>query len=155
MTQNEIAYLAGIVDGEGTISLSTGTGKPEHSRPFVQIANTNYKLAAWIREKVEIKFGFFEYDRHPEKQKASFLFMWRGTYGVEFLKLILPYLILKREQALLVLDLWEGEAKWNTNKRGKWCAQNPMPDIVFQKRVEIFQRIRQLNKKGPVSLQEK
>lgn len=150
MTKTELAYLAGIIDGEGTITLATGSGRPEHGRPFVQVSNTNYKLAEWIREKVNIQFGFFEYDRHPEKQKKNFLFQWRGPFGAEILHLVLPYLILKRKQAELVLDAWEGESKWNESKRGKWCTNNPMPEELKQKRIAIHAEIRQLNKKGPV-----
>lgn len=154
MTNEELSYLAGIVDGEGTISLTSGTNKPEHGRPFVQVANTNYKLAEWIKDKVKIKAGFFEYDRHPETQKPSFLFQWRGSNGAELLRLLVPFLVLKREQAELVLALWEGEEAWNKNKRGKWCSNNPMPEDLKDRRIKTFVKIRMLNKKGPVVVQE-
>lgn len=39
-------YLSGLVDGEGTISVTMDRGLPH---PYVQISNTDKKLLEWVR----------------------------------------------------------------------------------------------------------
>lgn len=45
------AYLAGIVDGEGTVTLMKHH-KNETPIPFVGIANNNFELLKWIKTEV-------------------------------------------------------------------------------------------------------
>lgn len=143
------AYLAGIVDGEGTISLHSVYKGPEYCFPFVQISNTNHKLEQWVKERVDIPYGYYEYNRNPNKQKPCFLFQFRGSNAVTLLKMILPYLVLKREQADIVLDTWEGSARWNGSKRGHWCSKYPMPPEIKEKRTQALRNVQALNRKGP------
>lgn len=51
MTNTEIAYLAGIIDGEGSIML-TKYHKSEYPSPCISISSTDLELLEWIKEKV-------------------------------------------------------------------------------------------------------
>lgn len=159
MTDSELAYIAGIVDGEGTISLH-GVSKAQQSKtgayyyPFVQIANTNKKLIDWLHEKLPVKHAIYGYNRNPDKQKPSWLIQIRSTHAVEFVKLISHLLIIKRRQAEILIDYAEGTAGWNGKKNGYWCLANPMPKEICTLRHELYKECLTLNRKGPIKAEE-
>lgn len=158
-TQTELAYIAGIVDGEGTISLHGANRKVRKTGsafyyPFVQIANTNKELIDWLDNRIPISHKIYAYKRNPEKQKPSYLIQIRGSYGVEFCKLVLPYLVCKKRQAEILLEYWEGAAAHNKSKRGYWNVNNPMPQEVAELRHKLYSECRKLNAKGPIKVEE-
>ena len=51
LSDTEAAYLAGIVDGEGTITL-TRTHRGERRRPVVSISSTELSLLQYVRSTV-------------------------------------------------------------------------------------------------------
>jgi len=130
MKKTEFAYIAGIVDGEGSIGITRpmsfcskkqtrGTGKrPDvvernkkgHEKgaircPYVQVsvANTNEWLIHWLH----FNFGGSIYCEQPGKNPLSKRACWRWNItnkkAAEFLKLVLPYLKIKQEQAELAI----------------------------------------------------
>src|SRR5215472_3007328 len=48
LTETEAAYVAGIIDGEGTVTL-TRTHRGENRRPVVSISSTELPLLAYVR----------------------------------------------------------------------------------------------------------
>jgi len=159
MTDTELAYIAGIVDGEGTISLH-GVSKAQQSKtgayyyPFVQIANTNKKLIDWLDEKIPIKHRIYGYNRNPDKQKPSWLMQLRGTYAVALAEMLEPLLIVKQRQAQILLEYERGQAAWNGKKNGYWCLANPMPESICDLRHRLYAECRELNRKGPLKAKE-
>jgi hypothetical protein len=95
------AYLAGIIDGEGTVyaqRIRSGFNIR------VYVVSTDVRLIRWLEQN----FGGLVYSRqsklHPEwKTKWEWVVDKAGTTKV--LSLVLPYLIIKREQAELGLAL--------------------------------------------------
>lgn len=118
MKDTELAYLAGLVDGEGSIGLSYQTAKPSwknkscnHVRPQVDVvANTNFEL---IRVVVKLLQGFSLSPRvvsyGTDKRNARWKAAWK-VYLVtlddkkKFLELIHPYLVGKKAQAEMVME---------------------------------------------------
>ena len=97
-------YLAGIIDGEGCITI--GAGKKEtciNYNALVLVQNTSKKLIDWL----QANFGGQIYLSKKETEKNKEAWMWRLTKqkDIEILLLsILPYLIIKREQAKVLLN---------------------------------------------------
>jgi hypothetical protein len=131
------SYLAGIVDGEGCVSLSAYhrtdnlDGQWRYSFAF-SIVNTDLKLMKWLISN----FGGVYYTKGNggnSNWKMSYLWRPKGRRNTEQLLLaLLPYLVVKREQALLGLE-WvrlDGE-------------NNP------QKRLAMVEKMRLLNQRGP------
>ena len=130
-TPTTAAYTAGIVDGEGYIGLTkNGTKVPSLA---VAIANTNLLLINFLAENF---IGRHNLTTHKvaAHQKPVMLFHIRGRAAIQFLEPILPYLLLKREQAQLGIAfqklphherVWhkQGQQVWETlktlNQRGK------------------------------------
>ena len=122
------AYAAGIMDGEGSFSIGRGGRKPDHDhlngyynyQLIVSLGNTNEKLIAWL---IEI-FGGVKYLGHRSKtdrQKNGYLWRIHGKGPQrEFIQGVLPYLLLKKEQAWLALEMINTEGKNPEVRRELW-----------------------------------
>lgn len=113
----EAAYLAGIVDGEGTIVIADRRGSRAGStRPSVNVsvANTYRGLLEWISEVTGtgkiVPTGpapgtVSKYGMHTRKQ--SYLWKTSSLNAVGVLAQLVPYMIEKRERAQLAIDCTE------------------------------------------------
>ena len=96
------AYLSGIFDGEGSISLhqSTRTSETKHYAKFVAVTNTCLPLLQLFKSSYG---GTIREKKQPNKR----CYEWnlRGNEEIEaFLLSVLPYSIVKRPRALLMLE---------------------------------------------------
>lgn len=105
MSVAEAAYLAGLVDGEGTIGLRhkfTKGSKPHQFHPALKIANTNLGL---LRTVVEMSGnGIIFVRRRPIGQKFCYDYSLCANQIRHVLPQIVPYLVAKKRQADLVLE---------------------------------------------------
>lgn len=110
MTEGEVAYIAGILDGEGAISVRfrsgpniQGSGRYLHFR--VEIAQVDHRLIAWLQPRI----GGKAYLSAPSK-------VWHLSLakepGAALLRLVRPYLIVKGEQADAYLQLAERDYRF-------------------------------------------
>ncbi len=92
------AYLAGIIDGEGSIFVHGRT-------PEVSVANTNRAL---IDELARFP-GCYIADRTARGMGTRTCWEWRvgGERAAIVIRTCLPWLIVKRERALEVLRFWQ------------------------------------------------
>lgn len=94
------SYLAGILDGEGTIYIGQMSDK---RRTFLKVVvtNTDLNLMKWLIT------NFGGAYRGEQRGNYRLIYRWqpKGKKNREKLLLgVLPYLIIKREQALLALE---------------------------------------------------
>lgn len=90
LSEEDLAYLAGLVDGEGTITIGQNRG---FLNPYLNITNTSPQLLKWMKQKVSV--GSIYEKNHGEAWE------WRiNGYGIlPALEQIKPYLVVKRLQA--------------------------------------------------------
>jgi len=105
------AYLAGIIDGEGTITICNQKWKRKYSsgvstRPMVAISNTDYGLLKYLNN---LNVGGVSYDRRQhEGWKQSFQWSVSSHLGcLSILRTILPYLVIKKKRAEEVIKYIE------------------------------------------------
>lgn len=112
-------YIAGIIDGEGTLSIGRSeydaNRKAENGRPArtyhttgfhsrVSVKNTDLRLMKWFKSRVGGEW-YKDTSKRPENWKDSYVWVYGGIkLKEEFLLAILPYLVIKREQALVLLE---------------------------------------------------
>lgn len=103
MTENDIAWAAGFFDGEGTID----------ARPRQRAHRCEYRLSLYVGQVdprplrlLAVLFGGSVASRRAGRRGRP-MWMWRVTgVGAETtLRTLLPYLIVKAEQARLALAL--------------------------------------------------
>jgi len=135
--KTDLAYMAGIVDGEGCIRFSHRIYKKTKSisyLPKIDICNTQEVLP----RRFQFAFGGGVYkERKREGCKVSWRWVVQGEVAYVCAKALLPYLVIKRAQAELIIQSWEDHTKYR--KR-----------TLFEReadRVRV-QAIKELNKKG-------
>jgi hypothetical protein len=98
------SYLAGIVDGEGCLTIGAGKkGTCTNYNSIMLVQNTSKQLIDWL----QTNFGGKVYLSKKETEKTKAAWMWRilKKKDIEILLLaILPYLVVKREQAKILLN---------------------------------------------------
>jgi hypothetical protein len=113
-------YAAGIIDGEGCISIYISKrfdkrqGKYVY-RPVLEISayQGDKRLTDWL----QFHYGGAQYE-HTMKNSSRPGYQWtapRGKTRELFILEILPYLILKHEQALLALEYLRLPRTWDMN----------------------------------------
>jgi len=138
----ELAYLAGILDGEGVISIHAHTKRHQSKgrkgepykilQPAVQVYNCNTTLIRWLTERI----GFSANGRDRRKARTSYQVVVTGYSTHSILLPLLDYLIAKKPQALLVLEYTEIRAARSDRE------YNP---TYGRREVEIWQTLQELN----------
>ena len=104
LSQTDIAYFAGIMDGEGSISLKKVNTeyKPKY-RPCMTVGSTDPLLVRWILDRFGGSPSVLK--AKSPKHKHFFKIDWQSKDDVKtILHLLIPYLIIKKRQAELVLS---------------------------------------------------
>lgn len=139
-----VAYLAGIIDGEGSVMLiRTGqsqlAGMYTSWTPKVQIANTDLRLLTALQSafggviKATTKGG--------PNWKPGYRLEWYGPSARDICLLVFEHLIVKREQATIVMQaLSRREREGGKGKRKTLDLVSYLNDAAY--------RIRALNQRG-------
>lgn len=140
-TELEKAYLAGLLDGEGhigvTLSKPRGNGEWRTHALQVTLANTHIETLAWVKS---VWGGTLHTRTQPCQRVPIGNSQWTSAAAASLLKEILPYLRVKRSQALLGLQFAE-------------MAQGPRTRFILREewdqREQLRMAIRQLNRPDP------
>ncbi len=137
------AYIAGLFDGEGcvTIAVQVGPGSLRRShRLQISIANCDERLMLWLFETV----GGSVKPRKSRSVKHRPGYDWKlfGRNAGELLSVIRDFLIIKKEQADTAL------AFLAVNRQHGSKAGKPLSDSVVEQRDSFRRKILRLNKKG-------
>jgi len=140
LTDTQKAYIAGIIDGEGCISMSKIKSRNSTSiRARIMIANANTLLLDWLYEVTGIG-AIHEHcnDRNNKRGwKKQRIWTIYTKQGVELLRAILPYLIIKQRQAKLFIELHDIQKKSSRALKFNEVRQE-----------EILKEIHELNWRG-------
>lgn len=111
-TDVDNAYLAGILDGEGTFCISLQYDKRDGKKQFqivIQIGMTDLPLLLWINAR----YGGKIYRHSNKKQKAhwkdSYVIQWKPKNILRLASQIFPHIKIKKAQLELLIR-WMNEA---------------------------------------------
>jgi hypothetical protein len=146
ITKENLAYIAGIVDGEGCLSLTGGKrlaydSRGKKYRAFqltFRVVNTSRVLIEWLNQTSGIGTVRLLAD-HLDNRKPVHSWLISANDCRQILPLLLPYLVIKRRQAEIIID-W---LKRISGKRG--TRMNP---TVFAEKLKIVEEMKILNKRG-------
>lgn len=139
MTDTEAAYIAGLIDGEGCLTIGKKT--KDRYNAHLSIANSNRKILEWV--VIKTKLGIIYSRPGTIKSKVVYRVEFRVNEIAALLITILPFLVGKREQADLLLEFIGCR---HTPGRG------PKPIELRIQHELICEEIRALNKRGPDAL---
>lgn len=144
LTKLQAAYIAGIIDGEGCICVSRATGgKKRAGRSFLYRASigvhmTNERVIRWLHKTTAV--GTFTVSK-PPTIRSNIGYRWQiwSKNSADLCKQILPYLIVKNEQAKAVIDFQGGR---------RHPGRSGLTKKEKKKQVDIYNRFRIMNKRG-------
>lgn len=131
MKKTDLAYTAGIMDGEGSIGIAKRKSKScKRGYTFVlciQITSSDEWLCQWL------KFAFGGCISHSTNNASNPMWHWviGNKQAPSFLRSILPYLKLKRPQAELAIKFQEAK-RMTPSKTDKEMAIEAAQRIVLQ-----------------------
>jgi len=134
LKEAEKAYLAGIIDGEGTVTLARNR-KNETPSPSVTVANNNLELLEWIKGLVG--GTIISKKKHKAHHSDSYAWAMRSDKAIQLLKDVRQYLIVKKPQADLIINKYKSV----THRAGKYTPE------MLEKKMRLVAEIRMLNKR--------
>lgn len=146
----DIAYIAGLIDGEGSIMLYYRGGierltdrsevrytKHNTFTPIVEITNTNVEVLNWIKSILSAG-GIYTHIYKTGNRKDISVYRVSSTKDIEWLLMsILPYLRIKKKQAELLLIFCK------EHPSGKGKAKPPT-----EVEIDIYYNLKELNRRG-------
>jgi hypothetical protein len=144
-SQVDMAYLAGIIDGEGSFMISKTKNDNKRGQrsiwfsPVLSITNTNFELILWIVHK----FGsnWKSTWRSSPKHKAAYTWDVVGHRAC-----VIARKVIKQLQAYLVSS-FEYEALWTQGGHGK-AGDSKTPESELIRRELLYNQIKECNKRG-------
>ena len=138
--QTDLAWAAGIVDGEGYIGIVKLNSGLLNIRIQIEM-----KHKPTIKKLFSIlKAGHVKYNSHPNNKRNKWSDVNRlainHTEAVKILKLLLPYMITKKQQTILALKFEKDRDKQNNAKK--------LPQFIRIKRLKFYNQMKSLNKRG-------
>lgn len=134
MEKVEKAYLAGIIDGEGTVTLMKHH-RNETPTPNVVVANNNLELLRWIKSRVG--GTIVSKKKYSPHHHDSYAWNVRQDRALRLLHEIKQYLIIKRTQAELITKKYKSV----THRTGKYTPE------MLRKKMALVAEIRKLNQR--------
>ena len=126
LSREDAAYIAGLIDGEGTLSLSR-RHRGENRQFVISISNTESKLLNYVRRVVGV--GRTTRKRTSKSNHTpSSTYTIRNRHALDLLRQITPYLrTYKAKRAKLVLDHYLRL----TPRNGKYTAAQKKARAAF------------------------
>lgn len=134
--ETELAYLAGIIDGEGSFYIGCTRSK-FNSRLYV--VNTDIKVIQWLKNT----FGGLTYKRNSLKNpqwKTRYEWIIEKAKIDSFCKKIIPYLIIKKEHANIMIKF---RSTFQEIRR-------PVPIETMSLRFELMNELKKLNHRSSI-----
>lgn len=143
LTEAGTAYVAAMIDGEGTITISRvknyGKRPGYMYRPVVNVTNSHAGLIGFLRSLTGVGI-VYQNNITPKKENWSPIHRWQVSMAEarELLPVIAPYLVIKRELARVIMQLQPIPIKTTHAER------IPLREAQHA----LWERIRAMNKRG-------
>lgn len=127
MTEVEKAYAAGLMDGEGTITLTRRNRREKYRWPVVSVTSTTIEIIEFLRG-----FGGSVCARPPRKSHHKPVWVWsvRSQKAPEFLRMVRPYMVepSKVRRADMLINDYDAV----TCRNGKYTPEKHEKKRVFE-----------------------
>jgi hypothetical protein len=144
----EAAYLAGIIDGEGSIYIGNFSRNPTTGAPYyqtvIEVSSTDKCLIEWLSEIFGGRFSKYTKNQLPgNSRKPAYKWMVTGILIDHLIKLAYPYIVIKKDQCDIMLQMRE-TYKETGMRKGK-PSNERVPDHIMNLRAELFKKLRLLH----------
>jgi hypothetical protein len=135
-----LAYAAGLVDGEGHIGL---THWGSSFLPVLTVTNTDARCGEWLIAH----FGgqVFRHDSATRSHRTKFNWRLNGKRATTVLEAVLPYLVLKCEQAEIAISYYAGQESFHLGDR-------KLPAVEYERRKQLHLQLKALHHAEQIQL---
>ncbi len=135
-------YHAGVMDGEGTICMCKRNNREHQYLANISIGNTNRKLLEYIFNTTHIGTisSEYEYKENGNNRKNRWIWYLKKHEMKPYLLQIKDYLIIKKEQAELMLEYLKLPSSRHSSIS--------VPEKIIIQRIAIYDEMKLLNKRG-------
>ncbi len=141
MIEEQLAYTAGFIDGEGSIQIRNKKNRHQHS-VRMEVKNTNLDVLMYLKNLFGGSIQCRIYQNKNHKQAYSWTLS--NLSAVNFLKSILPFLRIKKSQAELAIE-------FQSTVIGR--GRRKIPENIFKIRDDMFLQMKELNRRGNIRLE--
>lgn len=147
--ETTIAYLAGLIDGEGYVGIKRtmrrdATSPIYHER--IQVRMVHEGAIALLA--ATLGGNYYREKSHANNGRPLFCYQASDAKAAAILERVLPYLIVKRESAENVLRLRASKNDPRARLRGGRTQRRLMDAEVLAERESIYLRAKDLNRVG-------
>ncbi len=143
------SYLAGLIDGEGCLTIAKQIRKNRVSPAYrisITMSNTDYKLVKIFFDN----YGGVVTERKEDRKEWANSYCWYcpGYAVVSFLNDLSPYLISKKRQADLLLNFHLFKKSFKRKSLGQGFGSAPLGNEEIEFREMLYKQVKALNTKG-------
>lgn len=149
VAETTLAYLAGLIDGEGYIGVKRTKRKDATSPIYherIQVRMVHEGAIALLADT--LGGSYYRERAHANNSRPLFCYQASDAKAAEILARLLPYLIVKRESAQNVLRLRASKNDPRARLRGGMTQRRLMDADVLAEREAIYLRAKDLNRVG-------
>ena len=122
MSDTQLSYLAGIIDGEGYIGVSRRKYKGTYQEYLnftlkLIVSNTDVSLIKWIIENTDGKLYVVKHTQSKPPNKQVYQIYWQNEEARKILQQVEKYLIVKKERANFIIREYPTKFLRDRNKR--------------------------------------
>ncbi len=142
-TEAQIAYFAGIMDGEGCFFIGNFRKNPKSGAAYYQtllvVSNTDKKLIDWLYNNFGGMVSMYTRKQLPKNARKQ-VHRWQasGERLKHLCELILPYIVCKKREAEIMLEM-----RVTYDSRGFHSGE--LDEVTLAKRKRLFDEIRTLH----------
>lgn len=149
VSETTLAYLAGLIDGEGYVGVKRTSRKDAVSPIYherIQVRMVHEGAIALLAST--LGGNYYREKASATNGRPLFCYQASDAKAAAILKLLLPYLIVKRESAENVLRLRASKNDPRSRLRGGMTQRRLMAPEVLAEREAIYLRAKELNRVG-------
>jgi len=144
LTEIQVAYFAGLLDGEGCVRIGkfrNSSGVTRY-RAYIVIAMTDVRPINWLVNTIGGK-KYIDKKKRFGNSKICFCWTLNAKEGSTILRRTLPYLLVKSEQSRNFIAFAE-----TLTGRGGRGINKPISQSLLKTRAQMFLVSQSLNQKG-------
>ena len=107
---SQLAYLAGIIDGEGSIYIGNFSSNPKTGTKYyqtnIEVTNTDKNLIDWLSSTFGGRIYTYTAKQLPKNsRRTTYRWIATGERVTHIAEIILPYLIVKIRQCQIMIEM--------------------------------------------------
>lgn len=144
----QLAYLAGIIDGEGSIYIGNFSANKKTGAKYyqtnIEVTNTDENLIDWLVTHIGGRKYTYSKNQTPKNSRKQ-VFRWivNGDLVTQLCSLLFPYIVIKKQQCEIMLKMRK-TFEHTSMKKGKQGIQN-LPLHILEEREKYFHQMQSLH----------